>query len=204
MWVGEGSPSSGDGQFVFVPNPKDPLKMSRIDQDGNVVGEPIQPEMMYTDGGSIPRIATVFKGFSPWGYAPAYMIHDWLFIAKHCVTDGMASGEQMKIEGMTFQTSATIIAEAIKALQISGQVAANDVAGSTISAAVAGPISRFLWEREGACLGHRVSDDHRQAALQAFPPEVQDELLRQGIVTPDAPLDTPIAPAILIGEFGFP
>jgi hypothetical protein len=91
MWVGAWSPSSGDGQFVFVPNPNDPLKMSRIDQDGNVVGEPIQPGMMYTDGGSIPRIATVFKGFSPWGYAPAYMIHDWLFIAKHCVTDGMAS-----------------------------------------------------------------------------------------------------------------
>lgn len=202
MWVGEGSPSSGDGQFVFVPNPSDPLQISRFDNQGRQVGPSIQPEMMYTDGGSIPRIATVFNGFSPWGYAPAYMIHDWLFIANHCVLDGMATPEQQKIEGMQFETSAVIIAEAIKALQVSGQVAGNDVAAATISSAVAGPISRFLWQREGACRGHQVSDEHRQAVQRAFPQEVRDDLARQGIVVGDQPLDSPITPAVLIGEFG--
>lgn len=203
MWVGEGSPSSGDGQFVFVPNPIDPLKLTRFDANGEQVETAIQPEMMYTDGGSIPRLATVFNGFSPWGYAPAYMIHDWLFIANHCVRDDMATQEQRKIEGMQFQTSAVIIAEAIKALQVSGQVANNDVAAATISSAVAGPISRSLWETDGACLGHQVSDEHRQAVLRAFPEEVRDDLARQGIDVVETPLDSPLTPAVLIGEFGF-
>ena len=56
------------------------------------------------------------------------MIHDWLFVANHCVIDGMATPEQEVISGMSFETSAVIIAEAIKALQEAGQVAQNDVA----------------------------------------------------------------------------
>lgn len=204
MWVGEGSPNSGDGKFVFVPNPTDPLRFTRRDSENRLVGLTIQPGLMYTDGGSIPRIATVFNGFSPWGYAPAYMVHDWLFIANHCVVDGMATDEQMKIEGMMFNESAVVIAEVIKALQTSGQVAPNDIAASTISSAVAGPISRRLWQRNGACKEHQVSDEHMHAVLRAFPQDAQQLLKDLGVEPVLPPLVSNTEPAVLIGEFGFP
>jgi len=46
-------------------------------------GEAIEPGMMFTDGGSIPRALWVFKDLSPWAYAPAFLIHDWLFDSHH-------------------------------------------------------------------------------------------------------------------------
>ena len=206
MWVGEGSPYLGDGAFVFVPNPSDPLQFTRYDANGSQVGSPIRPEIMYTDGGSIPRIASAFKGFSPWGYAPAYMIHDWLFIAHHCVVDGTPTEEEAKIRSITFNDSAVIIAESIKALQVSGQVAKNDIAASTISSTVAGPISRALWNRTGACEGHRVAEEHRIAALAAFPDGVRADAGDVGL-DPDLPIPDGgliIGPkATVIGEFGF-
>jgi len=39
---------------------------------------------MYTDGGSIPRAFWVFRNYSPWGYGPAFIIHDWLFHMQNC------------------------------------------------------------------------------------------------------------------------
>ncbi|RNC82869.1 MAG: DUF1353 domain-containing protein [Phycisphaera sp.] len=39
---------------------------------------------MYTDGGSIPRVFWSIPGYSPWGYAPAYIIHDWIFSVHQC------------------------------------------------------------------------------------------------------------------------
>ena len=85
MWIEEGGPS-GDGIFLFVPNPRNRLTFHRNTPQGH--GAIIQPGFMYTAGGSIPRIAQVFNGFSPWGYAPAYMIHDWRFTVRHCLVDG--------------------------------------------------------------------------------------------------------------------
>lgn len=206
MWVGEGAPFTGDGSFVFVPNPRDPLTFTRFDSTGAQIGPPIRPEMMYTDGGSIPRIATVFRGLSPWGYAPAYMIHDWLFIANHCLLDGTPSEEQKKFEGMDFHTSAVIIAEAIRSLQISGKVAPNDVAAFAVASAVAGPISARKWKRRGACAGHTVSERHRQQALTAFPPDLRATPGDVGLDPENLPR-TKMAPtepaAIVIGEFGF-
>lgn len=206
MWVGEGSAYSGDGRFVFIPNPKDPLTFTRRDESGKVLGSPIRPEMMYTDGGSIPRLATAFKGLSPWGYAPAYMVHDWLFIANHCNIDGTPTVEEKRVSGFKFSDSALIMAEAIKALQVAGQVQNNDVSGLAVSSAVSGPISRSLWNREGACESHRVAKEHRAAALQAFPKDVQPvpedvgldplDLLTEGF-------DLESQTAVLVGEFGF-
>ncbi|MEM7522144.1 MAG: hypothetical protein AAF307_14075 [Pseudomonadota bacterium] len=206
MWVGEGSAFSGDGRFVFVPNPEDPLQFTRRDAQGNQIGPVIRPQMMYTDGGSIPSIFTVFKGFSPWGYAPAYMIHDWLFIANHCNSDGTPTPEQAKLAEIDFDTSAVIIAESITALQVSGQVDRNDVALTGISTAVAGPISRGLWSRSGACAGHEVDPDDRKAALRAFPRRKATNrnavgLSRaQAITPPSAQSDVN---ATIVGEFGF-
>ena len=206
MWVGEGSAYSGDGRFVFIPNPDEPLTFTRRDKLGRVIVPPIRPEMMYTDGGSIPRLATVFKGLSPWGYAPAYMVHDWLFIANHCNVDGTPTEEEKRVSDLKFSDSALIMAEAIKALQVSGQVQKNDVAGLAVSSAVSGPISRSLWNREGACESHRVATEHRVAALSAFPKDVQPVPEDVGLdpldlLTEDFDLGNQTA--VLVGEFGF-
>ena len=109
MWIDDGG-ALGDGTFVYVPHPDQPQKFTRTAQ-GSV--RTIKPQMMYTDGGSIPRIAQVFQGFNPWGYAPAYIVHDWLFVARQCNTDGLANTAEEKVANVTFQESAEIIAEAI-------------------------------------------------------------------------------------------
>lgn len=166
MWVGEGG-KAGDGRFVYVPNPRDPLRLVR----GGDAPSPavIQPEMIYTDGGSIPRAGQMFNGFAPWGYAPAYMIHDWLFVARHCLTDGTPTAAEREIQGMEFHESAEIIAEAIKALIASGQVRENDVAPQVIAGAVAGPVSYGRWTVTGECATDRVSEADRAAAEAGIP-----------------------------------
>jgi hypothetical protein len=44
-------------------------------------GEVIKPGSIETDGGSIPRLLWIERGYSPWTFAPAYLIHDWLYEA---------------------------------------------------------------------------------------------------------------------------
>ena len=90
-------------RFLFVPNKDKPLRF--IAADGVRVFEP-QP--MYTDGGSIPRIFWSIPGYSPWGLGPAYIIHDWLFDAHHCNLQGH--------EDITFKDSARLMGESIKTL----------------------------------------------------------------------------------------
>ncbi|MFC4668544.1 hypothetical protein ACFO5X_08275 [Seohaeicola nanhaiensis] len=165
MWVGEGD-GKGAGKFVYVPSRTRPLTFIR-NRPGAAVTR-IVPEMMYTDGGSIPRAGQLFNGFSPWGYAPAYMVHDWIFVARHCLTDNMAEGEETKIEGMTFKESAEIIAEAIKTLIASGKVQRNDVAPRVISGVVAGPFSYERWVVKGACKGDRLTVEHRREVDEAL------------------------------------
>ena len=65
-------------RFLFLSRTEEPFVFKRPD------GQIIRPGPMYTDGGSIPRLLWGIKGYSPWGYAPAYIVHDWLFEAKHC------------------------------------------------------------------------------------------------------------------------
>ena len=56
-----------------------------------------------------------------------------------------------QIRDVDFDDLATILAEAIKALVVSNQVEANDIAGETISAAVETVIAKNLWDEKGAC-----------------------------------------------------
>lgn len=68
-------------QFLFRPDPADPLTLIRPD------GSRLQPGQVSTDGGSIPRPIRAFKHYSPWGYAPAFIVHDWIYastIAPAC------------------------------------------------------------------------------------------------------------------------
>jgi hypothetical protein len=56
------------------------------------------------------------------------MIHDWLFVGRHCLVDGEPGTRFDQIRDAGFDDSATILAEAIQALVASNQVKANDVA----------------------------------------------------------------------------
>lgn len=154
LWVGENRTRSGDGKFVYVPS-RTPLRFERTAADATL--RVIQPGPMYTDGGSIPRAAQMFKGFSPWGYGPAYVVHDWLFYAHRCGQDNPGDASLAGYRDMTFAESADVMAEAIRTLVDAGKVKKDDLAGSTISSVVAGPISAGHWNARGRCADEQIT-----------------------------------------------
>jgi hypothetical protein len=89
-------------RFLFVPDESDPLTFVRHD------GSTIVPETMWTDGGSIPRPFWVLKNFSPWGYGPAFIVHDWLFHMHRCRLPGW--------EGFDVKIAAQVMSEVMKTL----------------------------------------------------------------------------------------
>lgn len=122
--------------FVFIPNEKEPLTFTRKD------GAKITPKKMYTDGGSIPMFLWGVKGFSPWGYAPAYIVHDWLFEAQHC---GYEPDNKF-----SFDDSVSLMAEAMKAvMETSPEVRSYFVFDSVVTA-IGSPIAEKLWYK-GNC-----------------------------------------------------
>jgi Protein of unknown function (DUF1353) len=75
-------------RFIYYPSDRYPLTYSF--PEGHPLKTsfgPIKPEAMYTDGGSIPRILWSVHGLSAWEYAPAYILHDWLFQRHYCFKD---------------------------------------------------------------------------------------------------------------------
>ena len=105
-------------------------------------GRVIRPGRTYTDGGSIPRFLWGIEGDSPWGYAPAYIVHDWLFEARHC---GYAPDNQL-----TFEDSVTVMAESLKAIMEDNSEVRNFFVFDSVVTAVGSPIARRLWEK-GSC-----------------------------------------------------
>ena len=91
-------------EFVFVPDVDDPLTFTRAN------GEQIIPGHMRTDGGSIPRPMWAFRNYSPWGFAPAYIIHDWIFSSHHC------NPADKQLYSYNMKDAARIMTEAIKTL----------------------------------------------------------------------------------------
>lgn len=89
-------------KFLYEPDPVDPLIFTRAD------GTIIKPAAMYTDGGTIPQALRALKAYSPWGYAPAYLVHDWLFAMKQCKYPGY--------EKLTLEDTANVMSEAMKTL----------------------------------------------------------------------------------------
>lgn len=122
--------------FLFVPNISDPLRIERTGKDA------IQPGFMYTDGGSIPRALWGVEGLSPWGYAPAYIVHDWLFEAHRC---GYVPDDRY-----TFDDSVDVLAEALKAIMEDNPKVRNYFIFDSVVAAVGSPIAKKLWN-EGKC-----------------------------------------------------
>jgi len=89
--------------FIYLPAADNPLRFTRTSSN-NV----IQPDRMWTDGGSIPRPFWVFRNYSPWGYGPAFIVHDWLFRMQHCEIDGH--------DDYDLETAAVIMSEVMKTL----------------------------------------------------------------------------------------
>lgn len=123
-------------KFLFLPNPDHPLKFTRSD------GITIQPGRMLTDGGSIPRPLWILRNYSPWGYAPAFIVHDWLFEMKHCGLPGH--------ERFTNSDAANVMAEVMKTLMSSGRIEVDKATVQSMHFAVSSPIAERRW-KEGKC-----------------------------------------------------
>jgi hypothetical protein len=88
--------------FIFRPDAKAPFQYKRAN------GRTITPRLMETDGGSTPQILRGMRKFSSWGYAPAFIVHDWLFTAKKC--------DYAPDNVFAFEETAMIMAEIMKTL----------------------------------------------------------------------------------------
>jgi hypothetical protein len=123
--------------FVFTPDKEKPLTFVRFNE------ERIQPGAMLTDGGSIPRPFWILRSYSPWGYAPAFIVHDWLFAVKHCGYQGF--------KNYTFDETAMILSEVVKTMMLDPKHRFEDkLSMYAIYEAVKSPIAREIWEN-GKC-----------------------------------------------------
>jgi hypothetical protein len=156
MWVGA-------DKFVYVPGPEG----KNFAFETATTGRVIAPGLMYTDGGSIPRIGQLITGQSSWGFGPAYIIHDWIFYGRHCYVDPAAPeyddvarfddvNGRNGSKPITFDESALILAEVIRTLVDHGLVREHTFAAELISSAVDSPIALASWNRKGGCEQYRV------------------------------------------------
>ena len=122
--------------FLFLPDTKNPLSFTRAD------GSKIVPGKMLTDGGSIPRPIWILRSYSPWGYAPAFIVHDWLFEQKHCKYEGHTK--------YTVSDAALIMAEVMKTMMEVKKVEVDRLTVWSMHTAVNSPIAVTLWE-QGKC-----------------------------------------------------
>jgi hypothetical protein len=117
-------------QFIYRPDKDAPLVFTTPE------GRRVQPQLMYTDGGSIPRLFWSAPSLGPWDFAPGYIIHDWLFQQHHC-----QSGDWQSYD---FPKSAQILAEAIKT-QMEKAGSPEPTIVFAIYEAVRSPIAEGLW-----------------------------------------------------------
>ena len=128
-----------DQEFVFHQNPNKPFYFERLNK------EKIIPQTMYTDGGSIPRVLWSFRGYSPWEYGPAFIIHDWLFVEHECkIADW---------QKYNFPQSAEIMSECLKTLMETQPriVEKNPTRLYRMYLAVRSFVAKRLWEN-GKCI----------------------------------------------------
>ena len=121
-------------QFIYRPDKDDPLQYKTSD------GRTIKPQLMYTDGGSIPRLFWSAPDLGPWDFAPGYIIHDWLFQQHHCQIDDWQSYD--------FPKSAQVLAEGIKT-QMEKASKPEPTIVLAIYEAVRSPVAENLWNHPG-------------------------------------------------------
>lgn len=90
-------------KFRFISDGTSPLRFVRANS------QEIIPGPMYTDGGSIPAPLRAIKSFSPWGYAPAFIIHDWLFVMKQCRLPGYEDWDHLKAAEVFSEVMKTVM-----------------------------------------------------------------------------------------------
>jgi hypothetical protein len=122
--------------FLFVPDSADPFVITRPN------GKQIVPGRMYTDGGSIPRFLWGVTGLSPWGYAPAYIAHDWIFHAHQC--------KLQPPHGYTFEDSVAVMAESLKAVMEYDKDVRDYFLFDSIVSGVASQLAERIWNK-GEC-----------------------------------------------------
>ncbi len=122
--------------FLFIPDKDKPLTYVRGD------GSRITPGRMLTDGGSIPRPMWMLRNYSPWGFAPAFIVHDWIFYVHHCRMTGH--------ERFSLDEAGRIMAEVMKTLISSRKVDASPLTVRAMHAAVTSPVARSAWNN-GQC-----------------------------------------------------
>jgi hypothetical protein len=159
----------GDDDYVFVPG-RNSIQYTTSD---NVFIKP--DEMFYTDGGSIPKMIRSLDGFSPWGFTPAYVIHDWLFTLSSCYP------EKIKKTGIDFTKSGTILSEMIKTLMFEGKAKENENVFSAISWGVTTSIAREAWVHPNKCA---VSKEDRARVQAALAWEKSETLPKAGGISP--------------------
>lgn len=120
----------GPDLFHFIPRKTRPFAFIRH------TGERIEPRNMVTDGGSVPKLAQLRSSLSAWGYAPAYLIHDWEFEAHHC-------GRTPK----SFDEVRLTCMEAVKTLMRDRIVPDSWLDLTAINFAIGSPIAWSYWNR---------------------------------------------------------
>ncbi len=173
IWVDE-------DRFVYWPKTNDPLVFGLGPALQRKLGiKAIRPGLMYTDGGSIPRPLRAFDGFSPWGYGPAYILHDWIFAAHHCIMQGRPDPEDPieydKVKRFTFDDSAALLAEVMKTLMANNRVRPNAEVFNLISFGVDSGVARNLWDTSDPKSCQPVTADDRKA--------IEDALRRKSLRT---------------------
>lgn len=138
-------------EFLFIPDPAQPLTFTRSNN------EVIKPEAMYTDGGTIPVALRAVKSYSPWGYAPAFIIHDWLFTVKQCKLAGH--------EKLSLEDSAAVLAEVVKTVMEDPRFGGpNKLVHYSMYEAVRSTVAKDYWDNGKCTTLPRVRPATRSAA----------------------------------------
>jgi hypothetical protein len=128
-------------QDYFIYRPERGKELSFQPDFWKGTNKRITPTLMYTDGGSIPRFFWNIPGLSPWGFGPAYVIHDYIFAVHRC------GWNDPVVAQITFEQSAEILAEVGKALIELGFI--RDDALDAIVWGVRTQYARSLWDTPG-------------------------------------------------------
>jgi hypothetical protein len=131
-----------DRQDNFIYRPEPPKALSFQPSFWKNSNMRITPTLMYTDGGSIPRFFWNIPGLSPWGFGPAYVIHDYIFAVHRC------GWNDPVVSQISFEQSAEVLAEVGKALIELGLI--KDDALNAIVWGVRTQYARNLWNTPGS------------------------------------------------------
>lgn len=145
-----------EDEFIYYPAPDDPLKYTLPRAVAEKLGtESLTPGIIFTDGGSIPRPVRGLVGFSPWGYGPTYILHDWIFATHHCIDrleelDPRDREQAEFVRKIDFPLSADLLATSIAALVAQEKVPKRTFAPKAIYGAVDSVVALNIWNKPPA------------------------------------------------------